>query len=372
MNKICIVTGSRSEYGLLRWLIEEVKNDNDLHLQLVVTGTHLSPEYGLTHSAIVKDGYCIDEKVEMQVSGNTQSAIVKSMGLCSLGISDVLNRLMPDVVIVLGDRYELLPICSAALLMNIPIGHISGGDITLGAIDNQIRNAVTMMSTLHFPGVEESAKRIERMIGTSKGIYPVGEPGLDNFVRLTLWDRRKLAENLGLDWSKRWVLLTYHPETKLELYQNIESVNSIINVLNQLHDTQIVMTGANSDFGGFEINEILKKVAYSNELKYKFFNSLGQHRYLSLMKEVDIIIGNSSSGIVEAPFLAKSVVNIGQRQKGRYISSNIISCSNDQNSIFDAIKNASSLSLSPDAYFGDGSSSAKIKKIIKEFLLVKH
>ena len=329
IKKVCIVTASRSEYGLLRWLIDEVKNDHQLCLQLIVTGTHLSPEFGLTYTEIEKDGYEINEKVDMQVSSSNQSGIVKSMGLCSLGFSDVFSRLKPDVIIVLGDRYELLPICGAALLMKIPIAHISGGDITEGAIDDQVRNAVTMMATLHFPGVEESAKRIERMRGVLKGIYPVGEPGLDNFLRLTLWNRKKLAQNIGLDLSKRWILLTYHPETKLELNQNIESINNIINVLDQLHDTQIVITGANSDFGGFEINEILKKVAYPNESKYKFFNSLGQHRYLSLMKEVDVIIGNSSSGIVEAPFLAKSVVNVGERQKGRYISTNIISCSND-------------------------------------------
>ena len=368
IKKVCIVTASRSEYGLLRWLIDEVKKDHQLCLQLIVTGTHLSPEFGLTYTEIEEDGYEINEKVDMQVSSSTQSGIVKSMGLCSLGFSDVFSRLKPDVIIVLGDRYELLPICGAALLMKIPIAHISGGDITEGAIDDQVRNAVTMMATLHFPGVENSANRIERMRGASKGIYPVGEPGLDNFLRLTLWNREKLAENIGLDLSKRWILLTYHPETKLELNQNIESINNIINVLDKLHDTQIVITGANSDFGGFEINEILKKVAYSNETKYKFFNSLGQHRYISLMKEVDMIIGNSSSGIVEAPFLAKSVVNVGERQKGRYISTNIISCSNDISSIFNAVKTASSQSLSPDSYFGDGNSSSKIKKIIKEFL----
>ena len=193
IKKVCIVTASRSEYGLLRWLIDEVNNDHQLCLQLIVTGTHLSPEFGLTYTEIEKDGYEINEKVDMQISSSDQSGIVKSMGICSIGFSDVFDRLKPDVVIVLGDRYELLPICGAALLMKIPIAHISGGDITEGAIDDQVRNAVTMMATLHFPGVENSAKRIERMRGASKGIHPVGEPGLDNFIRLTLWNRENLA-----------------------------------------------------------------------------------------------------------------------------------------------------------------------------------
>ena len=371
LKNICIVTASRSEYGLLRWLIDEVKNDQQLCLQLVVTGTHLSTEFGLTYTEIENDGYEINEKVDMQVSSSNISGIVKSMGYCSIGFSDVFSRLNPDVVIVLGDRYELLSICGAALLMKIPIAHISGGDITEGAIDDQIRNAITMMATLHFPGVKASAKRIEKMIGTSKRIYAVGEPGLDNFLRLTLWDRKTIAENIGLNLSKRWLLLTYHPETKLELNQNIKSINNILNVLNRLHDTQIIITGANSDFGGVEINKILKEAACQNDSKYKFYNSLGQYRYLSLMKEVDIVVGNSSSGIVEAPFLAKSVVNIGQRQKGRYISTNIISCSNDISSISDAITNASSKRLSSDSYFGEGNTSVKIKNIIKEFLLLK-
>lgn len=369
LNKVCIVTASRSEYGLLRWLIDEVKNDHQLCLQLVVTGTHLSTEFGLTYTEIENDGYEINEKVDMQVSSSNLSGIVKSMGYCSIGFSDVFTRLNPDLVIVLGDRYELLSICGAALLMKIPIAHISGGDITEGAIDDQIRNVITMMATLHFPGVKASAKRIEKMIGTSKMIYTVGEPGLDNFLRLTLLDRKTIANKIGLDISKRWLLLTYHPETKLDLNQNMKSVDNILSVLHKLHNTQIIITGANSDFGGVEINKKLKELACQDNSKYKFYNSLGQCSYLSLMKEVDIVIGNSSSGIVEAPFLAKSVVNIGQRQKGRYISSNVISCSNDISSISDAVTNASSKGLCSDSYYGDGNSSVKIKNIIKEFLL---
>jgi UDP-hydrolysing UDP-N-acetyl-D-glucosamine 2-epimerase len=359
MKKVCIITASRSEYGLLRWLIDEVNNDHNLLLQLVVTGSHLSQEYGLTYAEIEKNGYTITANVEMVLSSSTQIGVVKSMGVCSIGFADVFGNLKPDIIVVLGDRYELLPICSAALVMNIPMAHISGGDITEGAIDDQVRNAVTMMATLHFPGVDESAKRIERMRGTSRNIYVVGEPGLENFKRLTLTDRNKLAQRVGLDASLKWVLLTYHPESKLALAKNLETINNIISVLDQHNDIQVVSTGANSDFGGSQINEILRKAADTNGSKFK---------YLSYMKEVKFIIGNSSSGIIEAPFLAKAVVNVGDRQKGRHISNNIVNTPNDTGSISNAINKAMQLNLVYDNYFGDGHTSAKIKSIIEEFL----
>lgn len=368
MKKLCIITASRSEYGLLRWLIDEVKNDELLILQLVVTGTHLSAEYGLTYTEIENDGYRIDEKVDAFLSTSSLEGIVKSMGYCSIGFSETLNRLKPDIIVVLGDRYELLPICSAALVMNIPIAHISGGDITEGAIDNQIRNAVTMMASLHFPGVKDSAERIERMIGSTQNIYTVGEPGLDNFRRLKLWNRQNLAKNLLLDISKKWILLTYHPETKLQLDENLTAIENIIAALDSQNDIQVIITGANSDYGGKQINDILKNIASNNSSKYKFYNSLGQLRYLSFMKEVAFVIGNSSSGIVEAPFLAKAVVNVGERQKGRYISANIINTSNELNSIRVVIEKAICLNVSADNYFGEGNSSMKIKDTIKNFL----
>ena len=368
MKKICIVTASRSEYGLLRWLIDEVKNDDQLILQLVVTGSHLAAEYGLTYTEIENDGYIIDEKIEILLSSSSLAGIVKSMGICSIGFAEAFNRLKPDIIIVLGDRYELVPICSAALVMNIPIAHISGGDVTEGAIDNQIRNVVTMMSTLHFPGVIDSGKRIQRMTGSNQNMYIVGEPGLDNFNRLKLWNRKHLAENLSLNSSNKWILLTYHPETKLNLDENLITTKNIIEALNLQNDVQVIITGANSDYGGIQINEFLENTATNNYSKYKFFMSLGQLRYLSLMQEVDFVIGNSSSGIVEAPYLGKIVINIGERQKGRYISANVINTSNDLISISKAIEKATTLNVCTDNYFGNGNSSRKIKDIVKNFL----
>ena len=369
MKKVCVVTATRSEYGLLRWFMEEIDNDDLLKLQLVVTGAHLSKEFGYTYHEIEKDGFKIDEKVDLFLSTATKEEIAKSMGICSIGFSQVFSRLKPDVVVLLGDRYELLPISSTALVMGIPIAHISGGDVTEGAIDDQIRNAVTMLSSIHFPGTKESAKRIEKMTDSKKNIFPVGEPGLDNFKRLQLLDRDQLAQALKLDTFKKWILLTYHPETKIKLEENIITIKNIIQILNELSEVQVIMTGANSDYGGSQINAYLGSLAKSNNRKFKFFISLGQLRYTSIINEIDFVIGNSSSGIVEAPFLAKPVINIGNRQKGRYMSRNIVNCSHEISSIQNAINKAGSMNLIADKYFGDGNTSLKIKKLLKNFLI---
>lgn len=364
MKKVCIVTASRSEYGPLKWLMDEVANDSLLKLQLVVTGAHLSPEFGLTYQEIEKDGFRIDEKVDLAFSSSSLEGIVDAMGNCSIGFAKTFSRLKPDIIVVLGDRYELLPICGAALIMGIPIAHISGGDITEGAIDDQIRNAVTMMASFHFPGTKESAKRIKRMIGSSKNIYCVGEPGLDNFKRLKLWNRSELAESLFLDSSKKWALMTYLPETKIGLDENLYAIKNLIDALDKNDDIQVIITGANADFGGMQINEFLINAAAVNSSKFKYYISLGQLRYTSLMKEVDFVIGNSSSGIIEAPFFGKPVINIGDRQKGRYSSQNVFNCSNDVISITHAIEKIRHIKVISDNYYGDGNSSIRIKNAL--------
>ena len=204
MKKVCVITAARSEYGVLRWTIDGVQKNPNLELQLVVTGAHLQAEHGYTYKCIEEDGYAIAAKVEMGLNSDTKEAIVESMGRCSVGFAKALSNLQPDLIVVLGDRYELLPICSAALVMKIPIAHISGGDVTIGAIDNEVRNAVSMMASLHFPGVEESANNIIRMRNSFKNVWCVGEPGLDNFRRSTLMSRRKLAENIGIPIKNKW------------------------------------------------------------------------------------------------------------------------------------------------------------------------
>jgi len=371
-RRVCIVTAARSEYGLLRWLIDEVKLDEALQLQLIVTGSHLSEEFGSTYKEIEEDGYIIDKKVDMHLSTADEAGIAKSMGLCSIGISEAFESLQPDLVVVLGDRYELLPICSTALIMGIPIAHISGGDVTEGAIDDQVRNAVTMMATLHFPGVEESAANIARMTNSAKNIYAVGEPGLDNFKRLSLYDRQTLAENLNIDSSKKWILVTQHSETKESLENNLTMASNIIKALEPFDDIEVVITKANADFGGKQINDYFEGIVQRNPEKYKLYSSLGQLRYMSFMKEAFCIIGNSSSGIVEAPYLAKPVINIGERQTGRHVCSNVQNVSGMDDTIEKAfeelVANNGKYEVSPEYHYGDGAASVKIKNYIKTYL----
>lgn len=369
-RKVCVVTAARSEYGLLRWTIDEIQNDSELELQLVVTGAHLSEEHGLTVSDIDGDGYPIAARVDMGVDASGRKEIVRSMGRCMAGMADAFESLSPDLIVVLGDRYELLSVCSAALLMNIPIVHISGGDITLGAIDNEIRNAVTMMASLHFPGVEDSAENIRRMRNTSNDIYAVGEPGLDNFRRLELWDRNRLSDNIGFSSKSNWVLLSLHPETQRSLDYNLEMARNIISLLDRQENISVIITQANADFGGEQINSYFKSVVSENSAKYKLFPSLGQLRYLSLMQECVCMIGNSSSGIVEAPCVGLPVINVGGRQEGRHLCANVIQTNSEESGLNYAWDKADQMSKSQkiiDNYYGDGKTARRIVEKIKIF-----
>lgn len=368
MKKVCIVTAARSEYGLLRWVIDEVHKSEDLELQLVVTGGHLSPEQGLTYKFIEEDGYPIAEKVEMLVSSDNEVGIAKSMGLCSISIADTFNRLSPDILVVLGDRYEQLSIVGTALVMGIPVAHISGGDITEGAIDDEIRNALSMMSTLHFPGVEASAANLRRMRGTDKNIFTVGEPGLDSFIRMKLWSKQQLADDLSLDINKRWCLVTLHSETRLPIEDNLSMAKALFESMQEFDNCQFVITKANTDLGGSTINNFWKESISKDEEKYCLIPSLGQIRYLSFMREVDAVLGNSSSGIVEAPFMGTPVVNIGERQNGRYICKNVICCGRTRQEISNAMHKAFMSPRQIDKYWGDGHTSNRIVQHIREYL----
>lgn len=368
--KICIITAARSEYGLLRWLIDEVHHDSDTELQLVVTGSHLSAKYGNTVVEIESDGYPIAMKVDMKLEVSNTAQIARSMGHCAIGISQAFEILNPDIVVVLGDRYELLPICNTALVMNIPIAHISGGDITEGAIDDQIRNAVSMMATLHFPGVEDSAKNLRRMRG-DKDVFVVGEPGLENFLRLELMDRENLAKSLGIDPAKRWVLATQHSETTVGIEENLTMAKNMIEALKPLDNYEFIITKANADSGGNEINAYFEQIC-GEDSRFKLFASLGQLRYLSFMKEADFLVGNSSSGVVEASYFAKPVINIGDRQTGRYMGKNILDATGFDSSVAEAVALIQSdewrSTLQSDFYYGDGKSAEKIKIAIKQYL----
>ena len=367
MKNICVITATRSEYGLLRWIIDLLSKDEDINLQIVATGSHLSEEFGMTYHFIEDDGYHIDEMIDMELHTEDLYTIPSSMGICAEKISYAFNRLNPDMVVILGDRYELLPIVSTALLFNIPIAHISGGDITEGAIDNEVRNAVTMMSTLHFPGTEEAAERIRRMLGTNNNIFTVGEPGLDSFLHYQLMNRSELAQQLNLDENKKWMLVTLHSETKESLDYNIQMSKNLYHAMLQQKNVQFVVTKANADFGGSHINVYYASQRNDN---LRVVASLGQKRYLSFMHQAACVLGNSSSGIIEAPFLGIPVVNVGDRQKGRYMCRNVICCGIQQKNICDAISQIDNYRY-VDNYWGDGHASERIVQHIREFFKEK-
>ena len=367
MKKVCVITAARSEYGAMRWVIDAINKSKKLKLQLIATGSHLSLDQGNTVHFIEEDGYNIDERVDMLLSSSSSSSISKSMGICAMGMSDSLRRLQPDIIVVTGDRYELLPICSSALVMGIPIAHISGGDVTQGAIDDQVRNAVTMMASLHFPSTKDSAENICRMRGSDKNIFIAGEPGLDNFIHAKLMTRQELAENLKLDVSKRWFLVTLHPETKQGYDYNLTMVKNMVEAIKNINDAQFVMTKANADLYGYEINNYLQTIAIANKDSIRFIDSLGHNRYMSFMKQVECIIGNSSSGIFEAPFLGKPVINIGDRQKGRHLCHNVIQVASDKTQIEQALYGLHG-DVKPDYYYGNGYGSEEIVDKIKKYL----
>jgi len=371
MKKICVVTAARSEYGLLKWLIHEINQNKEFKLQILVTGSHLSKEFGYTYKSLEEDNFTIDEKIDMLLSSETKTGIAKSMGILAYNIPESLERLHPDLVIYLGDRYELLPIANACLIMDIPTAHISGGDVTEGAIDDQVRNAITTLSTYHFTGNPESNSNVVKLLqGKGKNVFEVGEPGLDNFKRLNLISREELSKKFELPISQKWFLLTYHQETKLSLDENLERLQNILNVAINCSDDIFIFTKANADFGGIQINRELARVSKKYEHIF-LFDNLGQLNYLSMMKEAYCLVGNTSSGIVEAPYLGKPVINIGKRQLGRYFHSNITTISGfSEKELIAALqklkKEKQKFSLS--TYYGEGGTSIKIIEILKKIL----
>ncbi len=374
MKKLCFVTAARSEYGLLKWLMYDISKSSDFKLQLIVTGGHLLEEQGHTIDQIIKDGFQIDTVVDAQLDTKSEAAIAASMGRMAESLADALEKLKPDYLVILGDRYELLSICSTAFIMRIPIIHLSGGDVTEGLIDNGVRNAVTMLADYHFPGTKASRDNIVRMRGSDKNVWTVGEPGLDAYFREALYTRQELADMLGLDCHLKWALFTYHAVTLNSLTSNLAAVENCLKVLLELEGVQVVATYANADFGGRYINEMLEQIAKDHPSKIKVIASLGSQRYLSYMKQVGFVLGNSSSGIIEAPMLKVPVVDIGDRQSGRYKCANVISCTETYDSIQKAVLEAIQLDV-PDGdlyYWGDGRTSQRIREILHEQFIDKN
>ena len=370
--KICAVTCNRSEYGLLKWILRELKDDEYFDLQIIVSGAHLIKEFGYTINEIKSDGFNINCIIENYNDLNTKNKIVKSMGRFQLELADCLINLKPDLILILGDRYELIPISYSALLLDIPVAHISGGDITEGAMDDQIRHAVTKLSTLHFPGTESSRERLLQMGESPYNVFTVGEPGLDGLFRNTLPERLYLSHDLKLSLNKKWIIGTYHPETRNDIDKDIDIINKVLEYLRKKEDFEILFTSANTDYGGAEINSIIRK--YTKYDNIHFVENLGQKRYLGFLKESVLMIGNSSSGLTEAPSLYLPVINIGDRQKGRIVPGNVINVGKKTDLIIEAIEKGLSKSFYDSCKFisnpyGDGKTSVRIKEILKKINL---
>ncbi len=367
MKKICVVTATRAEYGYLKWLMKDIQADSSLELQVIATGTHLDKSQGYTVDQIKADGISVTAEIDVNLDNSSPKAICQTMAHYADKFSSVLSELKPDVMVVLGDRYELLPICSTAFMLQIPIAHLSGGDVTEGALDDGVRNAVTMLATYHFPITEDCANNIRRMRGQDKNIFVTGSTSLDFFNRTELMTREELASNLGLDVSKKWALCTLHSETKQDIDFNIKMAKSLIEAIKScLFVYQFVITNANADLGGKEINKLMSNFASESKGSVVQVPSLGQKRYLSFMKQVELVLGNSSSGILESPFLGIPTINIGERQKGRYRCENIIQSSIDTSEIKEAVKLVETGKYSvKSAYWGNGNASSKIVEVLK-------
>lgn len=323
-RKICFVTGTRAEYGLLKWLMQAIMEDDDYQLQLIVTGMHLSPEFGLTWRVIEEDGFAIDRKVEMLMSSDTPVGITKSLGLGLIGFADALSELMPDMIVLLGDRYEILVAAIAATIARIPIAHLHGGEATQGLIDEAIRHSVTKMSHYHFVANEEYRRRVIQLGEDPERVFTVGGLGLDSLKHVQLLDRQALEEELGFKFMQRNLLVTFHPLT-LEKNVSAAEFKELLASLESLEDTGLIFTLPNADTDSRELISMLEAFV-ARHPHAKSYTSLGQLRYLSCMKQVDGVVGNSSSGLIEAPSLNKGTINIGDRQAGRIKAASIIDC----------------------------------------------
>ena len=359
-RKIAVVTGSRAEYGLLYWILRDLADQPAVELQLIVTGMHLAPEFGLTVREIERDGLPIAARVEMLLSGDTPGSTAKSMALGLMGMSDALARLAPDLMLVLGDRFEIMAAAQAAMLHNIPIAHIAGGDTTEGAFDESIRHAITKMSHLHLVTTESSAARVRQMGEDPAHIHVVGSPGLDHLRRRPLLDRAALAESLGAPLGRRNLLITFHPVT-LEAGEGRRQQQELLSVLGALDkETVCWFTLPNADTGGRALAADLQAWAVGRS-NVRVSASLGQLRYLSLMAVVDAVVGNSSSGLYEAPSFRLPTVNIGDRQRGRLAATSVVHCEPDAESIAAALDRAWTLDCAEVVNpYGDGHSAARI------------
>lgn len=371
-RKICFITGTRAEFGLLRWLMYEVQAESMLELQVIATGMHLSPEFGLTYRDIEQAGFSIDAKVEMLLSADTATAVTKSMGLGLIGFADAYARLAPDLIVVLGDRFEIFAATAAALIAGIPVAHLHGGETTEGAFDEAIRHAITKMSHLHFVAAQDYQRRVIQLGEQPERVFLVGGLGIDAIKRINLLDREALETSLDFKLGRRNLLITFHPVT-LESASSQQQMAELLSALDELTDTHLIFTMPNADTGGRGLAGMVETFVATRG-NTRMYASLGQLRYLSCMKYVDGVIGNSSSGLAEAPSMGIGTINIGDRQKGRLSATSVIHCAPNAGSIREALIKLydpafrSSLAATVNPY-GEGGASRKIVNVLSSHTL---
>ena len=373
-RKICVVTGSRAEYGLLYWLLKEIESDKKLELQLIVTGMHLSPKFGLTYKEIEKD-FKIKKKININLSSDTCEGISRSMSIAQSSFSIVYNQLKPDILVVLGDRYEIFSAVTSAMIARIPIAHIHGGEATEGLIDEAIRHCITKMSHIHFTATKEYSRRVIQLGEHPKRVFNVGGMGIENIKRLKLLNNKKFEKSINFKLGRKNILVAFHPVT-LDKNTSKKHFQEILSAIDELKDTKIIFTKANSDTDGKVINKMIDNYTKKNSKKSFATASLGQLKYLSALQYMDFIIGNSSSGLLEAPSFKLGSINIGDRQQGRIKAKSIIDCLPNKKSISKAIKIAcskkfkNSLKKTQNPYSNNNCEHAS-KKIVKVLKNVK-
>ena len=372
-RKICVVTGTRAEYGLLYWLMKEIQASDTLELQLVVTGMHLSPEFGLTYQQVEQDGFTIDRKVEMLLSSDSVVGIGKSIGLGMIGFAEAFSDLKPDMIVVLGDRFECFSAATAASIARIPIAHLHGGETTEGAFDEAFRHSITKMSHLHFTSTEVYRQRVIQLGEHPDRVFNVGAIGIDNIKLLDLYSKDELEKEIGFEFSKRNLLVTFHPVT-LDSSSARWQFQELLSALDSMGETFLIFTKSNADTDGRVINQMIDDYIVQNDANAIAFTSMGQLRYLSTMQYVDGVVGNSSSGLLEAPSFRIGTVNIGDRQRGRIKADNVISCEAVQNDIEKALERLFSDDFRKKLErvinpYGNGGTAKKIVRVINDYSL---
>ena len=367
-RKICVITGGRAEYGLLRWVMQGIRDDPALDLQLVVTGMHLSPAFGSTYMDIERDGFQIDAKVPVLTELDTPVGVARSMGLGLAGFAQAFADLKPDVIVVLGDRYEIFSAVAAALVARIPVAHLHGGELTEGAFDDALRHAITKMSHLHFVAAQPYRQRVMQLGEAPDNVFLVGGLGVDSMLREPLLSRSELEQALDFSFGNRMVLVTYHPAT-LSAASPGEQMAALLVALEAMPDTQFIFTLPNADNGGHEMTAHIDNFVACNS-RAKAFAALGQQRYFSCLAHCDMVVGNSSSGLTEAPSFKKPTVNIGDRQRGRLKASSVIDCEPTAASISAALARACSADFKRSLAnainpYGDGGAADKVLATLK-------